>query len=329
MVVPEANWRVFQGLGCATGCNLMRDRWVGELRDGRGPSVAASVLVFNNHTAALQTLKCLRAQTSRPVATVLIDNGSDQPLDCFLRDCGVELLPGESVVRTEGNRGVGYGHNFGIGEALAVGADYIWLLEHDTYVLPQCLDSLLSILECVENPARVAVLPTLARNRYEGELLSRGEGLPGERSLPKGLRGHLLTFNGLLLSAELARIAPPIREDLVVGYEDLEYNAALRRADATIISSAEVLGVHPNRGLGRYPEPQSPRRCYYAVRNHLWIEREAMGRVPLWAAARACGGLARDALRNDGQTFRLRLRGIVDGLRGSDVGARTEGVRGA
>ena len=281
-------------------------------------TVLASVLAFNNNPAALRTLLCLRAQTVAPTSVVVVDNASEPSFESYLAERGVDLESHERVVREPSNRGVGAGHNRGLREAIAEEWEYVLLLEHDTFVTPDCVETMLRYSLSDPKPSLAAVYPVLARNQYEATLLQRGEGLPGERVVTRPQRGHVITFNALLLPVALATRAEPIREDLVVGFEDYEYMKSLERAGGHVLVTTEVLVIHPNRGLGRYPEPQSPIRCFYAVRNFLWVRREETGRLPLREAARALPGVARDLARLDRHLAMARIRGIAAGLRGSE-----------
>lgn len=285
-----------------------------DVRDTPRADVLASVLIFENHPSALQVLLCLRGQTVRPARTLLIDNGSTVAFEEFLRVQGVELWDDEEIVRLSENRGVGAGHNVALSRASEGGHRDVWLLEHDTFAVPGCLAALLAQLDGRDD---AAIHPLLARNDYERQLRERGLLPGGERPLRDLVGEGTLTFNGLLLSTQLAERLGPVREDLFIGYEDREWERQFGGCGARLELTAEVLAIHPSRGAARFPEPQSPVRAYYTVRNRLWLEREHDGRVPVSTVLRSIAGAVRDLTLRDVQLAKARVRGTMDGVRGS------------
>lgn len=82
-----------------------------------------------------QCVSTLEAQTFRDLRVVVVDNGSE--------DGSVERVvgrhPGVAMIRLEKNLGWSGGNNKGIRAMLAAGAEWIWLLNNDTLVDPDCL----------------------------------------------------------------------------------------------------------------------------------------------------------------------------------------------
>ncbi len=277
--------------------------------------VFASVLAYNNNPAVLRTLFCLRDQSTVPSSVLVVDNGSDPPVAEYLKDNEFVLKDHESVLRLEANRGVGAGHNTALRAAMDSDCEFAWLLEHDTFVLENCLSAMLARYQQTQDPSVLVLHPTLARNRYELELQKAGRPLHGERALPSGLGVHSLTFNGLLMPLDLVRRLGPIREDLIVGFEDLDLHRRLTACGARLETIVDAWAIHPNKGGGRYPEPQPPARSYFTARNHLWLQRESLGHVPLAAAFRSVLGVIADLASRSPEKARARLRGTLDGLR--------------
>ena len=280
-----------------------------------GTQVFASVLACDNNPALLRTLICLREQTTRPAAVLVVDNGSSEAVQDYLDRRGVALEAHESIVRVEENRGVGAGHNIGLRRAMQSDCRLIWMLEHDTFVLPNCLATMLGYFAEASDAQRLALHPVLARNRYEAEGMQLGRPLPDEPATGGFAPVHALTFNGLLLPASMVREIGPIREDLMVGMEDFDYHGRLVACGGRLDATTEVLAVHANKGKGRDPEPHSPMRSFYAVRNKLWLRREVLGRVPIGAAAESSLGVLRDLATGDLELARAKFRGLMAGLR--------------
>lgn len=282
--------------------------------------IFVSILAYNNGPATLRTIQCLRAQSTPSTTVLVVDNGSDTPISEYLALRNFELQPTESIIRLNSNRGVGAGHNIALRAAMAADCEYVWLLEHDTFVRAECLASLILRFQQTNDSSELVLLPKLARNSYELELQLMGVSLPGEKDLRREktsripLGGVWLTFNGLFTSVKLVRRLGPVREDLIVGFEDVDYYNRLLTIGGRVESVDGALAIHPNKGLGRYPEPQSAMRYYYSVRNQLWVHREALGHAPVAKAGRSTLGILRDLRAREWANSWSRLRGTVDGL---------------
>jgi GT2 family glycosyltransferase len=96
----------------------------------RAPRVAVVVLTWNGRRWVDRCLRSL-AETAYPALTVLVvDNGSEDGT----ADLVASAFPHVLLDRRPRNLGVAAGNNVGIRRALAAGADYVGLLNQDTWV---------------------------------------------------------------------------------------------------------------------------------------------------------------------------------------------------
>ncbi len=103
------------------------------------------VLVLN-HNGERWLERCLRSLLACPtpgLEIVLLDNASTDGSVALARS----LSPRLRVLQNERNLGFCAGNNVGIAYALAHGADYVALLNNDTYVAPDWMDRLLEVGE--------------------------------------------------------------------------------------------------------------------------------------------------------------------------------------
>lgn len=122
--------------------------------------VGIVVLNWNGWRDTLACVASVRASTYRDVELLLVDNGStDDSIAHFNSN-----LPGVSLLQTGANLGFGGGCNVGIRQALAGGADYVWLVNSDAIVDPDALSVMVDLAE--QNPAAGAVGSVV----YEREL---------------------------------------------------------------------------------------------------------------------------------------------------------------
>jgi len=114
---------------------------------GKEISVLVSVLNWNS---AKVTLKCVASLLAKPsvegisVNIVVIDNGSASD-DWALLSKSLSAQP-VRLLRQETNLGFAGGHNIAMRMAMAEDADFIWLVNSDAIVEPDCLDKLLELM---------------------------------------------------------------------------------------------------------------------------------------------------------------------------------------
>src|SRR5688500_1374882 len=106
----------------------------------------AVVLNYRTARQIVQAVQTLAASHSRPVATIVVDNASDDGSIETLR----AALGDAQLVETAQNDGFAAGCNHGIREAMRVGADCIFLLNSDASIEPEALGALERALD--ENP---------------------------------------------------------------------------------------------------------------------------------------------------------------------------------
>lgn len=269
------------------------------------PKVVATILAYQNPQGLARVVDSIRDQSHTVATVVVVDNGQQHQAThpTQTKAQGPDIV----VVTPRENVGVGAGHNIAIKRALREQPDYVWVLEHDTLPDPHCLESLLRVFAEASESRVGAVIPDLSRNRYERDL-----GVL--RSPHRVTETDRFTFNAPLFSAEALHEAGNLREDLFVGQEDWEYSSQLREHGWTLLSLNEALGIHPNRGGGRFPVIPSPMRHYYATRNQFLIS-SSRSKYRIFLAQLI-------AVPADVVSYRsvalahARLRGAVDGSRG-------------
>ncbi len=155
-------------------------------------------------------------------------------------------------------------------------------------------------------------IPLLARNEYERVDLDRRPPVY-DGSTRSTEHDHLVTFNGIVVSLDLLDRVGALREDLYVGLEDRDFARRLAGIGGRLVVSRRVLGIHPTRGNGRFPEPIAPERLYYSVRNQFISRREIGERPGSKRVAGALGAASRAIVTGDPASAAARLRGLRDG----------------
>ncbi len=132
--------------------------------------VGIVVLNWNGWRDTLDCVASLQALDYRNQALLLVDNGStDDSLAQFSK-----VMPTVRLLQTGANLGFGGGCNVGLRQALADGAEYVWLVNSDAIVAPNALSAMVDVAE--QNPAVGAVGSVLYEREAPGQVQLWGGG---------------------------------------------------------------------------------------------------------------------------------------------------------
>ncbi|MFL5798498.1 MAG: glycosyltransferase [Actinomycetota bacterium] len=225
-----------------------------------GPEPIVAVTVTYRRPELLpRLLDAVGAQTRRPDAYLVVDNGGD-----------VSPPPGTEgwleIVRPGSNVGPAGGYAIGFREALRRGAARVWVLDDDAIPDPGCLEGLL----------RAEADVAIPRQRREA-----------------GTQEWLPWVGGLFDARWVAGVGTP-REDYFIWSEDYEFVLRLRRAGARIVRlQGEPTITHANPMRHARGEPRTW-RLYYDTRNSLHYRLRV--KRPTWGRrARSALGVAKTA----------------------------------
>ena len=109
-------------------------------RDNATPSIAIIVLTWNGRDLTLDCLRSLEAVATPGARAILVDNASSDGTIAAVRERYGDRI---AVIENTANVGFAAGNNAGIRRALAEGADFVLLLNNDTFVAPDFVDELL------------------------------------------------------------------------------------------------------------------------------------------------------------------------------------------
>jgi GT2 family glycosyltransferase len=276
--------------------------------------VAVVVLSWNGRDETLACLESLAGSDWPNTTTVVVDNGSDEPLEPMI----AERFPDALVVRNSTNLGFAGGMNTGMHEALELGADYVLLLNNDTHVDVAMIRRLVEAAQ--QHPDAGIISPldffrdspdTISmiglrfdpRRGYQGAPLGRGERDSGHF---RGVREvDASAGTAMLVPLPVVRDVGLFDEDLFFYIEDVDWALRMRKTGKRIYAAMEARLWHAQAASSGGED--TPRVTYYTTRNMLVVTarhapmrgpRAAVRHLEILAANLAHAVRCRDPLAN-------------------------------
>jgi rhamnosyltransferase len=241
------------------------------------PADVIAVVVTYNPDWAL-----LREQTRRLLpqvrCVIWVDNASQQSPAPLAAELGV------GFVALPRNQGIAYAHNHGVQLALAQGASYVLLMDHDSLPEPDMVNQLGVVM--LQQPDAAAVGPKYVDPRsetpcfpfvwIEGLKLQRLRRQDAEASVKVD---HLIA-SGCLIRAEAWRSVGAMSEPLFIDFVDVEWCLRARAQGWHLYGvwnagMLHTIGHDTAQHWGRNFRIHSPLRHYYHIRNGVYLYRQS------------------------------------------------------
>jgi len=231
------------------------------------PRVAGVVLAFNPDSSVVDNVRALRDQ----VDEVFVVDNSPGEMDAEILSA-LEAVPDVVVLDQGGNVGVAAGFNAGMAAGLEAGADYVWIFDQDSTVVPGMRGRLVAAYR--EHPGPVGIVGPALRSHATGRVYRRESGA-GTAEV------DVLISSGSLFAREMLDVIGLHDEPLFIDYVDHDISLRARRAGYHNLKVYDTLLEHrfgdssPVRLLGRdvYLSNYSPMRQYHMARNRTIVLR--------------------------------------------------------
>mgnify|MGYP006298190757 FL=1 len=246
------------------------------------------ILSWNGREETLGCLETVAALRRRPDRVVVIDNGSQDELGPALK----RRFPWVMYRHLPENVGFAAGMRLGMAAAVQQGAEYIWTLNNDTRLDPDCLDRLLEALAA--EPRAAAVAPKILLADPPGRIYFRGGVFsritlkplhPGEnRADPEPGDAEVRRMDFLNGCAPFFRVRALAETGGYTGgfwayFEDADLSLRLRARGWLLLYQPRARVIHrhgaalqANAGPG-LRGTVSPFKWYLVTRNRLWLLR--------------------------------------------------------
>jgi GT2 family glycosyltransferase len=287
--------------------------------DSKLPRVSVVVLNWCDEPATAACLESLADSGYPELSVVLVDNGSPDGSG----EAVATRFPEAEFIQTGSNLGYSGGNNRGIRHALASGADFVLILNHDTVVEDGCISRLVDT--ALEFTEAGAVAPTIVRMDDPGSVWYGGGAFDPVRALgihwngagPHAKEARDVTFFSgcaVLFRAEALSEAEGFREDYFLYVEDAELSVRMVRDGWRLLHEPRARVRHRVPPRGSEPSPDQIR---FRDRNRRRLAREHLGaggraRFHAWFLPTRLIHLARYVGKGDLPRARAILRGLSE-----------------
>jgi len=288
--------------------------------------IAAIVLNYGTPDDTYLAVRSLLA-SRRPIAEIIVvnnDSGADDRLRAALQPVWSRV----TYIRNGRNLGFSGGMNAGIRHALTNGADAVLLVNSDVVAPPDAVEQLERALAASPG-AGIAGPVVLARSEPDriaslgmsyaaatGRMRHLGYGDRVNGSMPQTRAVDGVSGCFMLIRRAVFDAIGLLDDDYFFSFEDLDFCLAARRAGFSTVLAGGALAYHEgglSMGAG------SPRRLYFAARNHLRLAQRANPDANAIASAGRTASIVMlnvaHALRAKGGSLADRLRAVARGTR--------------
>jgi GT2 family glycosyltransferase len=133
------------------------------------PKISCIVLSYNGIELTLQCLSSLLEQDYTPLEIIVVDNASQDETVSTIQT----QFPEIHLIASKTNLGYTAGNNLGIKAALENGADFVFLVNNDTLLEPDCVTKLMDVFN---NKPNVGIAGPMVYTFDAGEIISSAGG---------------------------------------------------------------------------------------------------------------------------------------------------------
>jgi len=239
------------------------------------PYVVNLILNTNRRHDTLACLASIANSTYPNQMTIVLDNNST--------DGSVESIrlafPQVKIVELTQNLGYAGNNNLGIREALSMGADWIFVLNEDTLLAPDCTEKLVSaavidprtgvagpMVYHHEEPAVIQSAGVMLDNKWRSFHIGQNEVDHGQFSIPQQV--NCVSGCAMLVRRELVEQVGMLDERFYYYWEETEWCIRAKKSGWNILHVPEAKMWHKGVQLNYQPKPSV---TYYDTRNWLLL----------------------------------------------------------
>jgi rhamnopyranosyl-N-acetylglucosaminyl-diphospho-decaprenol beta-1,3/1,4-galactofuranosyltransferase len=216
--------------------------------------IAAVVVTWNRRALLARCLEAVLAQVPAPQRVVVIDNASGDGTEAWLRELSARDRRVRAV-RAPRNLGGAGGFHLGMRAGLALGAEWLWLMDDDGHPEPNCLATLLARAQ----RDRLELCGPLVADEADPDHLAFGlRKLWTVAAVMQGARDGLIwseinPFNGTLISRALVERIGPVDPRFFLWGDELDFQSRALAVGARVATVLDARYRHPHKPGTRVP----------------------------------------------------------------------------
>ena len=284
------------------------------------PKIAVILVNFNGQQDTLECLASLQQEGYPNKQVIVVDNDSSDDSVAVIR----AAYPDAVVVETGDNLGFTGGNNVGMARGLELGADYLFLLNNDTTIVPGSLDAL---TRCARShPDAAAITPAIyyfsnpSNPWFMGSALDRSSFQTSHVETDVRAEGRMAPFAipwangcGMFMPADKMREIGNLDERCFLYCEDVDWSLRAIKSGYTCLLCPESVVYHKVSSASKH---NSPKQMYYMHRNTcLIIAKHTQGLQKAKALAlrtRKCLGYIAYCLQHlSEQDYKHQMRALL------------------
>ena len=253
----------------------------GQAAGSTPPLVCCIIVNWNGWRDTVACLESLQKSSYQKLSVLVVDNGSRNDSVSRIR----EAHPWAEILETGANLGFAGGNNAGIRLALGRGAEYVWLLNNDTLVMPGTLSALVCT---ASTDPRIGEVGSVLFYAHDPKSVQAWGG--GHVNLWTGRSAHYLeppahgepdylTAASVLLPAKALLEVGLLDEGYFMYFEDTDLSYRIRAAGWKLAIAADAVVLHKE---GASSGGKSPKFDFYLSASGT---RFLMEYAPLWPVA--------------------------------------------
>lgn len=252
----------------------------------RQPLVFNIILNTNRRVDTLACLNSLGKSTYSNQRTIVLDNASTDGSKQIIE----EQYPEVQIISLEDNRGYAGNNNVGIDAALTQGADWVFVLNEDIILAPDCLDELIKVGE--SNP-KIGIVGPLVYHDDEPEIIQSAGGVIDNfwqsmhigqnqvdcHQFPNARPVDWISGCAILVRREVIEEVGALDARFFYYWEEVEWCMRAKENSWQIWHVPQAKIWH--KGVQRNYHP-GPNTTYYATRNRLMAMEKHHAPLSIW-----------------------------------------------
>lgn len=247
------------------------------------PLIAIVLVNWNSYRDTLECVDSIKESTYKNIKIIVVDNGSADESVKRLSERDNEYL----LILSEENTGFTGGNNLGIECARSIGADFVFLLNNDTFIESSALEKL--VIAAQNDTSAGVVTPKIffhpdrhllwaaGTSFNQGKLIGRNLGYMLHDGAEYNRRTYLDYAVGcaLLIRRDVIETVGLLTEDYFATWEDVDYGLRVNHCGYKVLYEPSAIVWHKESASAGGAD--NPQYVYYQTRSafvfqHRWSQ---------------------------------------------------------